>query len=400
MSIQFPTPSELGDDYLTNLKTLKPEVDTSRTDSDWYIRSRVVGGMISGLYADQRLIADDAFPQSARREALEKHLILYFGSGFIQATQAQGDVAVTGTVGTVIPIGTEFTYEPNGNTYQSTEQVTIGSQGVALVPVLSVNEGQEQNLLTGAPLVVSSPPSGLNEDAEASGAIANGRNDESNEEAAQRILNRIQAPPAGGTANDYATWALEADDSVTDANVIRWIYGLGTVGIVITAGTTDIDEALNNGDPVVREPSDALVDTVQAYIDSKKPLTDCAHVVKPGVVELDVTVRVRFASGDSNTVPAGTTLTQAELVQREVKRALYKTPPGGRHFGTDTTGYVVKSEIEEIIDSGLSALPYTVGEYFQILSDRQVDDLTASGANRMILDREVVIPGTITVVEL
>lgn len=395
MAIKFPTPTELGDQYLTILKSLKPEVDISRQDSDWWIRSRVIGGLMSGMYADQLKISLDAFPQSARREALERHLDLYFGSGFIQATNAVGSIGVTGTNGSLVPAGTEFLYSPNGNTYQSTAAVTlVGTTGS--IPVQSVAAGQDQNLLSGAALTIPSPPSGINSGAVALTAISDGRDVETNEQAAERILNRIQQPPAGGTANDYATWAKEADPSVTEANVIRFIYGLGTVGVVITAGTTDIDTAVTNGDPVVRVPSAPLIAKVKDYIDAKNPLTDCVFVEAPQVVYVPVTIRVRYLEGDDNTVPAGQTLTQKELVQREVRRAIYKTPPGGRLFGS--TGYVVASEIEEVVDQGLSANPYTVGNFAQIIVDRQVENLAPSGVNLMLSPRQIAEPGTVSVV--
>jgi len=185
---------------------------------------------------------------------------------------------------------------------------------------------------------------------------------------------------------------------VVDVNVLRYIYGLGTLGIVFTAGTTDVDEALDNGDPIVREPSQALIDEVNDYVQAKKVLTDCVYVFGPSVATQDVTVRVRYSSGDGTTIPSGQTLTQEELVIREVKRAIYKTPPGGRRFGA--SGYLVLSEIEEVVDLGLSALPYTEGNYVQILLDRQIDDLTASGANRLVLDTDIVEPGLISVVEM
>lgn len=397
MAIKFPTPSEIGDQYLLILKSLKPEVDISRTDSDWWIRSRVLGGVLSGLYSDQLKISDDAFPQSARREALEKHLSLYFGSGFKQATQSVGTVSVTGTPGSTVPIATEFLYSPNGNVYQATDAVTlVGTTGA--VPVQSVASGQEQNLLEGAALILSSPPSGIQPSAETLTALSDGRDEESNEEAKERILNRIQQPPAGGTANDYETWAKEADVSVVDANVLRFIYGLGTVGVIFTAGTTDIDSAVTNGDPIVRVPSAGLIQTVKDYIDAKNPLTDCVFVEAPAVVYVPVTIRVRYSDGDGTTVPSGQTLTQAELVAREVRRAIYKTPPGGRTFGA--TGFIVASEIEEVVDQGLSANPYTVGEFAQIIVDRQVDNLAPSGPNLMLSPREIAEPGTITVIEM
>lgn len=406
MAINFLTPDDAADQYLVRLKALKPEVDTKQTDSDWWVRSRVVGGVASGIYADQRKISDDAFPQSARREALEKHLFLYFGEGFKQAQQSVGDVGVTGTPGTVVAVNLEFLYEPNGNTYQANEAMTVSdviAPGVAsgVVHVTSVSAGQSQNLLSGAPLKVSSPPTGLNSAAISLTNLSDGRDIESNDEASARILTRVRNPISGGTKSDYEQWAVEASDSVVEANAIRWLYGPGTVGVVFTAGTTDIDQALNNGDPVVRIPSDALVDIVQAYLDAKNPLTDCVHTLKPTAKEVDVTVRVRFVDGDLDTIPAtqltGQTLTQRELVQREVSRAIYKTPPGGRRFGS--TGFVVCSEIEEVIDSNLSAFPYTEGAISQILIDRQVEDLSASGPNLNILETEIAEPGTITVVE-
>lgn len=394
MALLFPTPTEIGDQYLTILKTIKPEVDISKTDSDWYIRSRVHGGVMSGAYADQRKIADDAFPQSARREALSKHLKLYFDRDFNGAQPADGFVLVSGTPGSTIPLLTEFIYSPNGNAYQATSAVTL-SGPTALVPVQSVNTGQSQNLLAGAPLTLSSPPGGINPTATASTNIADGKDAESTDEAAAAILNRVQQPPAGGTANDYANYAKAASPSVTGSSVIRYLFGLGTLGIVITAGTSDIDAALNNGDAVIREPSDALITTVQNYIDAVKVETDCVHVMGPTPVVIDVDVLCRFVSGDENTIDETSGISQGDLVRREVKRAIFKTPPGGRRFGNN--GYVVCSEIEEVIDNGLSSEPYNTGVYGQILLDRQVKDLSPTGVNRLIGSRELAEPGTINI---
>ncbi len=394
MALIFPNPSELRDQYLQILKNLKPEVDVKKTDSDWYIRGSVVGGVLAGMYADQRKLADDAFPQSARREALQKHLKTYFDGDFIQPTSSIGDVAVTGLDGTVIPQLTEFVYEPNGNSYQSTEEITLdGTTG--LLPVQSVLTGQSQNLLDGAELTVSSPPAGLESIGVTSGVIGGGRDVETNEEAAARILDFIRSPPAGGTATDYRRFAMNADPSVTDASIIRFINGLGTIGVIITAGTTDIDAALDSGTPVVREPSQDLVDLVQAVVDAQGVVTDCAIVAGPNPVNLDVTVRVRLVSGTLATVEPNSGLTYEELIQREVKRAIYKTPPGGRLLGG--SGFVVCSEIEEVIDEGLSSNPYAVGTYAQILTDRQVDDLALTGPNLLLSAVDMAEPGSISV---
>jgi uncharacterized phage protein gp47/JayE len=394
MAIKFKTPEEIANEYLTYLKGLKPEINRDQQDSDWFIRGQVVGGVVAGAYADQRKISDDAFPQSARRDALERHLDLYFGSGFIQAQQAEGTIGVTGTVGAAIAINTELVYSPNGNVYKTSNSFTFTTTTGA-VPVISVAAGQDQNLLEGASLTFSSPIIGVNSTAVALTDISDGRNVESNDEARERILARLRTPPAGGTRNDYRAWAKEADPSVVDAEVIRFLYGPGTVGVVLTAGTTDIDAAVDAGDPVVREPSNQLVQRVQEYIDIKKPLTDCATVLKPTPISIDVTVKVRFVDGGLNTIPAGQQLTQEQLVVREVKRAIYKTPAGGRRFGA--SGFVVASEIEETIDFNLSSSPITVGAIGEFVTDRQVLNLSASGANRYVLETDLPEPGTITV---
>lgn len=397
MALQYKTPGEVADEYLTTLKNLKPEVDISRKDSDWWIRGQVLGGVVSGVYGDQSKIADDPFPQSARREALQKHLNTYFGRDFNPSQPSLGTVIVTGTPSSFMPAATEFIYEPNGNTYKSILDFTMtGASGT--VDILSDGSGQTQNLLDGAALKLSSPPAGFNPNAIADGPIGGGRNDESNVEAATVILEFIQQPPAGGTAADYKRFAQQGDASVVDANVIRYINGLGTLGIVITAGTTDIDTALNNGQPVVREPSDALVEIVQEYVNTQKVETDCVSVFGPQVVTVDVTVKVRYLNGNNATIVSAFGLTQEEMVQREVKRAMFKTPPGGRQFAGN--GYIVASEIEQVIDLGISAEPYETGIYAALLVDRQVEDLAASGPNRLILPTQIAEPGTISVVEM
>lgn len=394
MALIYPSPTDVATDYRTILKTLKPEVNVDQEDSDWWIRSQVVGGVFSGIYADQRKIADDAFPQNARREALQKHLQTYFGRDFNPPQPSIGDVMISGPIGGTLPAHTQFIYGPNGNTYQSILDVTLtAATGVATI--LSDGSGQSQNLLSGVILQLSSPPAGFGSSATAVTDIADGKDEETNESAAAEILAFIQQPPAGGTAADYIRFGQQADPSVVDVSVIRFLNGLGTLGMVITAGTTNIDSALNNGQPVVREPSQALIDEVQAYVNTQKVETDCVEVFGPQVLFLNVTVKVRYVSGTGSTIEPNTGLTQDDLVRREVKRAIYKTPPGGRRFGGQ--GFVVASEIEEVIDLGASAAPYTIGTYAQILSDRDVLDLSATGPNLMILPTQLVEPGTITV---
>lgn len=404
MAITVKTPSQIAQDYLNVLKSLKPSVNTDQTDSDWWIRSRVVGGVVAGVHADLRLISNDAFPQKARHDALAQFLQEYFGpdpiqGNFLPATQANGLVSVTGTTGMTVAQNLQLSYAPNGNTYTvSTATVLDLIAGTGMVPVQSVAAGQSQNLGSGAILTFPSPPAGLNPTAVvASGGLADARDPESDTEARIRILNRIRQPLSVGRVSDYEQYAQLADPSVTSASVARYPFGLGTVGVYITSGTTNIDQAIDQGQSISVIPSDALVATVQAYLNLNRPVDDCVTVLKPVAIPVNVTVQAKYAQGTGATILSGQSLTQDQLVAREVTRAIYKTPVGGRQIGA--SGYVVLSDIEQTIDVKLSAEPVESGT-IPILLDRTVLALSATGQNLAILANQVPIPGTITIVDL
>lgn len=397
MALEFKTPEQIADEYLVRLKSLRPEINVDQQDSDWWIRSRVIGGVVSGAYSDIKKISDDAFPQKARRDALGNHLETYFASRFTPATEANGNLRVSGATGTVYAIGLEFLHEPTGNLYQATDSLTLVDSVTGSIPVESVDVGQDKNLLDETELLISAPPAGADSEAFVIDNITDGRDEETNDQARDRILARIRTPIRGGSETDYQQWALEADDRVVSSKVIRYAFGFGSVAVVITAGTTDIDAAIDAGIPVIQIPSDDLVDTVQAFLDGKRPVTDCVDVLKPIEIPVDVTCRVNFTSGTKDTILTGQALSQGDLVKREIERALYKTPVGGREIGA--SGFVLASEIEETIDQNLSATPIAEGVTLQIVVDRQVDDLSATGANRLVLGSEVAIPGSITIIE-
>lgn len=390
------SPQQVATQFLTHLQALKPGLDTSLQDSDWWVKAQAIGGAMAGIYSDQVLLANDPFPADARVSALSLHLQTYFQpplNVFIPPQPASGYMAVTGSVGTPITTAFQAIYLPNGNTYQCLSGFTMAATS-ALVPMISISSGQDQNLLSGAPLLISSPPAGLQSAGVASGDFQNGRDLETPAEAATRIISFIQTPPAGGTVADYVRFAQQANPSVTNVSILRFPNGFGTVGVVITAGTTDIDTALDNNEPIVLVPSADLVAQVQAYINTVNPITDCAIVIGPSLLPINVDALVSFTQGDGNTILPGQTLTQAQLVAREIERAIYKTPPGGRQIAG--SGFVVLSDLEEQVDNVLSNEPFLTGS-LAILADRQISPLSATGNNLMILPNQVAVPGSINV---
>lgn len=390
------TPQEISQEFLDNLKALKPELNTDQIDSDWYIKALVVGGVVSGISSDLNKISNDAFPQSARREAVDLHLQTWTGAGLRPAQLADGLVSVTGTnASIVIPAGTQFIHGPTNNVYNSSEEVTlVGFTGE--IPVISVIAGANQNLNAATQLTIQGPPTGLNNiGVVVSPGITNGSDAETTAAGAARVLQLIQSEKRGATESDYIAWGLAASTSVSSVKIRRFLYGIGTVGVIISSGTLDIDTAVDNDETISFTPSAALLATVNTYINAVKPLTD--YAVCTGAIDypLVIYVSVRWVDGDKNTIVADAGVSQGTLLEREIKRAIYNMPVGGTL--TDAgQNLVFVADVERQIDTALNE---NVGTKYKIVRDRQC--LFDLGAIEFILNNTYKpVPGPIYITEL
>lgn len=402
----FQTPSQIQAAYLQILKSIKPSLNISDRNSDFVIRGKAFSGLVSGLYGDQSKINNDTYISSARPEALLLHG-QDLGISLSPATSAKSpQVRITGTNGKVIsPNDLTLLYGPTNVLYTNSTGGTIAS-GFLDVTVSCEVVGQIGNILAPDSLTVLSPPTGVLENASILLAMADGADIETFDSYRARLLSRIQAPPAGGNRTDYPNFAFAADSSVRSAFIKRFGRGLGTVDIYITTGTTDIDTAVTQGYSIVRIPSAPLLATVQAYYDAHVPLTDCPRVYGPTELLVNVTVAYILAQGLTLTsVPSSpvynpNNLNCAQIITREVSRALYKIQVGGRILPGGTQGYVVASDIEESLDIWLSAAidPITnaaVGK-LPILADRQVKPLNGSLYNLPLISNQLPAPGVVT----
>jgi uncharacterized phage protein gp47/JayE len=403
----FPTPSQLLEQYKTILKSLRPDINVDDPSSEPIIRGAVLAGVLSGVYADQRKIDDDTFIQDARDEALDRWGVV-LGIARQPATVAEtGDCLFTGTPGTLVPAGLTLRYSPTGILYTLESQVTLDGSGEGHGRLSANSPGQIGNVSAGTELTILSPPSGVDPGALLVEALGGGSDAEIADSYRSRLLLRLQRTPSGGNQFDYPTFAFSAHPSVRSAFVRRFGRGLGTVDVYITTGTTDLDQAINLGLPIVRLPTPQILDAVQTYYEENAPMTDCPKIFSPSEVTQDVMVRVRLESGFSLTsVPADSVnnplgLTIENLIKREVGRVLYKIPVGGRILPGFQNGLVVAADIEQQIDDMLSAIPGKSGlpiGKIPVLADRQVSNLDGVNINRQVLANQIVAPGTVTVI--
>lgn len=272
-----PTLAEIRAAILRDVQSLNPQADVA-VDSDNYARASSLAAVAEGLYAHQKWLIKQFFPDTADTEFLEKHAGLR-GIRRRNATYASGfGVRVSGNNGAQIPVGCQIATK-DGRFYEVIEGATLQNE-TALAKVRSLATGAAQNVQVETPASFMSAPAGVQSDCVLL-EITGGTDAESDTSLLERLLEHIRRPPAGGNKYDYKNWALSVD-GVDAAFVYPLRRGLGTVDIAITS----------NNDV----PSDETVRRCQAFIDDVRPVTAKeALVVKPSVTRINFNIEVKLA---------------------------------------------------------------------------------------------------------
>ena len=273
-----PTLEEIRASILRDYQTYYPNADTSE-DSDAYARASSLAACAEGIYAHQKWLIKQFFPDTADTEFLEKHAGLR-GLRRRNATYAAGKGAtISGNPDAVISVGLQIKTE-DGRFYETTESAVISASGSAVVAVRSLATGAAQNIKTATKGSFMAAPVGVSTDVVLNDVVG-ATNAESDSSLLERLLNKIRRPAAGGNKYDYKDWALEVD-GVEQAYVYPLRRGLGTVDIAITA---------DNG-----VPSDDTVRRAQEYIDQERPVTAKeSKVVKPDVTKVNFNIQVKIS---------------------------------------------------------------------------------------------------------
>lgn len=237
----------------------------------------IEAGGIHGLYGYLEYLSKQLFPDTAESQYLRRWARIWRVTP-AEATASTGNVTFAGNNGVTIPQGTRL--QASDAEYQTDEAVSIAG-GTGTVSVTAETAGEAGNLASGAELQLVSSLAGVEGSATvAVGGLTGGADAESDERLRQRVLERIQSPPHGGSEDDYIQWALEAHPDVTRA----WVYPnemeSGSVTVRIMT-----DEATADG-----IPTQEVLDAVYAYIEGERPVTAVPYVVAPVAVPTDLQI--------------------------------------------------------------------------------------------------------------
>ena len=274
-----PTLTELAERTRSDINSGLPGADARLRRSFLGVLARALAGLAHGLYGYLEWIALQSVPDTATGSGLNSWGRVW-GVSRKLATKSAGTVTLTGVNDSVIPSGTEI-IRSDGVEFVTTAEATIAT-GTAAVAVTAAVPGVAGNTSAAVQMTLVSPVSGVNAaGVVAAGGLTGGADVESDAEYRERIVERIQRPPQGGSMNDYRRWAREV------AGVTRaWVVG-GEMG----AGTVTIRFMMDNTYPT-GIPESADVTAVQAYIDepSRRPVTAEVFVAAPVAVGLDITI--------------------------------------------------------------------------------------------------------------
>lgn len=241
-------------------------------------QSRAFAGAVHGLYGFLEFISQQALPDTAVDEYLERWCAI-FGLFRVAATAATGNVTITGINGNLITAGT-ILQAASGVQYRTTADATIAS-GTVSVGVKATTSGADGNLPPVSPLSFLSPVAGINSGATVGlDGITGGSDDETVDSLRKRLIERIQTPPQGGNVTDYEKWVKEIRADVTRV----WVAPLE-----MGAGTVTVRFVMDNiaGGPL---PPSGVISDVAAYIQTKRPVTANVFVVAPTLYPVNMTI--------------------------------------------------------------------------------------------------------------
>ncbi|MES2237608.1 MAG: baseplate J/gp47 family protein [Pseudomonadota bacterium] len=281
---------------------------------------------MEGLYQHQQWLVRQLFADTADADQLDRIAGLY-GITRLPAAAATGTINFSGVVGSAIPAGTEAK-TLTGIAFVTTAAGTVGAGGTAAVPAQASVAGSAGNQSVATVLTLTAAPAGVNSAATIV-TMTGGADVESDTSLLARLLFRLRNPPHGGASNDYYLWAI-AVAGVAAAYVYSNRRGLGTTDVIIMA-TGGL-------------PSAPLIASVQAAIDSVRPVQADALVLAPTAVNVAVTAVLTLA--------AGTTLATATAAINAALAAYFATLKPG-----DT---VIVNRIRALMQDTIGVVDFTL----------------------------------------
>lgn len=237
------TPNEVREDFLRTIKAGLiqigvPDPNVSQ-NSDYYVLGTAVADVVSQLFANIEIYADEQMPDTATKTDLDRLLSIY-GLQRRPAGVAYGKITLVSDQPTFVVTGNELV-SALGNVYQ----VVIGgtySNG-SIIDVVSKDNGDKVNLAAGSILTWVAQPAGAQSTVVVTNAITGGVDVEDDETARARLLGRFANPPGAGNWQQVCEIAEQSDSVVQKAFVHAAANGPGTLHVTVVGYPSSVSKS-------------------------------------------------------------------------------------------------------------------------------------------------------------
>lgn len=282
-------------------RTTTDLASNSLRQSDAQVLARALSGAAYGLYGYMAWTAKQILPDTADEAMLERQALLRLETPRIAADAASGSASFTAAAGAALDADLVL-QASDGRQYRVASAVTT-TAGANTAALEAVDGGILGNAAAGLKLTLVQPVEGVDDTFTVlAPGLTGGTDQETVESLRARVIRSYQVIPHGGDADDYVTWALECS-GVTRAWTVKNYMGPGTVGVFF----------VRDGDTTIIPDANEIA-TVQAYLETKAPVTAEVYALAPVLKVVNYTIAL---TPDTTTVRAAVTAELADLHERE-----------------------------------------------------------------------------------
>lgn len=260
--------------------------------STWYVLATAVGNASLITTSNVAIAQRDSDVNRATGPELDE---IRKGEGLpeLPAQGATGDVRLRVFGSTTIVQGEQLTAKKNGKRYRVANPVVSPSDGDEIT-IEAIGTGADTDLKSGEILTWANTPPNLGAQVTVSNTvpITGGRDDETDEEKRERILERRRNPPAGGNWAHLVELA-EAVPAVQGAYVYPALGGPSSLKVVVTK------DIIPEDNDFTRIPSDGVLRLVRTAIQTELPDGNALVVQATAEETTSVSVTVEIPSAKS-----------------------------------------------------------------------------------------------------
>lgn len=275
--ITIPTLSELYDAVKTDLETKFGDSIPSFGKNFLRVLAAVQAGKLRIYYLAIGHLQKNIFVDTAEPEAtggtLERFGRVKLGRNPFAATQGQYQIQVTGTVGSIILVGTVF--KSNDDSTHPEKLFIVDTQlelaaSPATLVVRALEAGLDSEMAIGEGMTATIPIAGVNGATIVTAVEEAPLDAETLEDYREKALIAFRTEPNGGAASDYRLWSQDAQGV---ERVYPYAKSGATAEINLFIEATLVDSLDGKGTPTA-----AIIDAVEEVVefdpDTTKPLNE------------------------------------------------------------------------------------------------------------------------------